>query len=337
MLPSGLDAQFGTPYLRSAGFDTDIGAFIESSSVPSQSGRMPLPVFKDSAVTKGALAVGQTLRLGGFLTTACSAVAPTVTSRVIESNLHVSSELAEQLDRMELSSVNELLDRIAALGVATNYDQVGLKPDLREINSPQVTHHVAVVEAQCGDPSYILRTSYVRIPKPSRPDTRGGEDTIQDLSLESGNGLDSSDNIQDSGLQSSEVLRPPNRKLGEVSDSTTPARPIISDLSQIRQKPEETIHHYWARFLLVMNRIKDRREGDAISIFCSNCMDKGILNAISRRDITRFADLASIVQKYYAMESAWKTEIKFWDNPALNSNPVRIKRAHHSKAPEINT
>ena len=67
---------------------------------------------------------------------------------------------------MELSSVNELLDRIAALGVATDYDQVGLKPDLREINSPQVTHHVAVVEAQCGDSSSILRTSYVRIPDP---------------------------------------------------------------------------------------------------------------------------------------------------------------------------
>ena len=122
---------------------------------------MPPPVFKDGAVTKGALAVGQTLRLGGFLMTAYSAVAPTVTSRVIKSNLHVSSELVEQLDPMELSSVNELLDHIAALGVATDYDQVGLKPDLREINSPQVTHHVAMVETQCGDPSSILRTSYV--------------------------------------------------------------------------------------------------------------------------------------------------------------------------------
>ena len=49
---------------------------------------------------------------------------------------------------MELSSVNELLDRITALGIAPDYDQVGLKPDLREINSTQVTHHVAVVEAQ---------------------------------------------------------------------------------------------------------------------------------------------------------------------------------------------
>ena len=35
LLPLALDAQFGTPYLRSTGFDTDIGAFIESSSVSS--------------------------------------------------------------------------------------------------------------------------------------------------------------------------------------------------------------------------------------------------------------------------------------------------------------
>ena len=107
---------------------------------------MPYPVFKDGTVAKGALAVGQTLRLGGFLMTACSAAAPTMTSRVIESNLHVSSEFTEQLDPMELTSLNELLDRFAALGVATDYDQIGSKPDLREINSPQVTHHVAVVE-----------------------------------------------------------------------------------------------------------------------------------------------------------------------------------------------
>ena len=132
-----LDAQFGTPYPRSAGFDTDIGAFIESSSVPSPSGRMPYPIFKDGTVAKGALAVGQTLRLGGFLMTACSAAAPMMTSRVIKSNLHVSSEFAEQLDPMELSSLNELLDHFATLGVTMDYDQIGPKPDLREINSPR--------------------------------------------------------------------------------------------------------------------------------------------------------------------------------------------------------
>ena len=106
-----------------------------------------------------------------LIMTACSAAAPTMTSRVIESNLHVNSELAEQLDPLELFSLNELLDRIAALGVATDYDQIGPKPDPREINSPQVTHHIAVVEEQSGDSSSILKTSYVRIPDPSMPDS----------------------------------------------------------------------------------------------------------------------------------------------------------------------
>ena len=113
--------------------------------------------------------------------TACSATAPTMTSQVIKSDLHVNSEFAEQLDPMELSSVNELLDRIAALGVATDYDQIGLKTDLREINSPQATHHVVVVEEQCGDSSSMLKTSYVRIPDPSMPDSRGGTDANQIL------------------------------------------------------------------------------------------------------------------------------------------------------------
>ena len=78
--------------------------------------------------------------------TARSAAAPMMTSRVIKNSLHIGSKFAEQMDPMELSSLNELLDRITALGVATDYDQIGPKPDLREINSPQVTHHVAVVE-----------------------------------------------------------------------------------------------------------------------------------------------------------------------------------------------
>ena len=188
---------------------------------------MPRPVFKDGTVAKGALAIGQTLRLGDFLLTACSAAAPTMTSRVIESNLHFSSELAEQLDPMELSSVNELLDRIAALGVSIDYDQIGPKPNLREINSPQVTHHVAVVEEQCGDPSSILRTSYVWIPDPSKPDIRGGEDITQDLNLKSGDGLDSLGSIQESKRPSSETPWPLGLRLGEVSDLTPPTHPNI--------------------------------------------------------------------------------------------------------------
>ena len=86
-----------------------------------------------------------------------------------------------------------------------------------------------------------------------------------------------------------------------------------------------------------MNKVKDYREEDAILFFCNNCMDKGILNAINRREITRFPDLASIVRKYCAMESAWKTEINFWDNPALNTNPVRNKRVHYHNTPGSTT
>ena len=92
-------------------------------------------IVKDDITSEGALAVGQTLRLGGFIMAAPSAVAPMMASRVINHNLHVSSELAEQMDPMELSSLNELLDHIAALGVATNYDRIGLKPDRRDIRS----------------------------------------------------------------------------------------------------------------------------------------------------------------------------------------------------------
>ena len=55
--------------------------------------------------------------------TARSAAAPTMTSRVIENSLHIGSKFTEQMDPMELSSLNELLDRIAALGVATDYDR----------------------------------------------------------------------------------------------------------------------------------------------------------------------------------------------------------------------
>ena len=198
---------------------------------------MPHPIFKDGAIAKGALAVGQTLWLGSFLMTACSAAAPSMTSRAIESNLHISSERAEQLDPMELSSLNELFDRIAALGVATDYDLIGLKPDPREIDSPQVTHHVAVVEEQCGESSSISRTSYVRISDPSKPDTRGGEDVTQALNLKSGSGPDSLDIIQEPKLPNLETPWPLSLRSGEVPDLIPPAHPNIRDLSHIRQEP----------------------------------------------------------------------------------------------------
>ena len=96
---------------------------------------------------------------------------------------------------------------------------------------------------------------------------RGGEDITQDLNLESGDGLDSLDNIQESKFLSSEIPRPLSLRWGEALDLIPPTHPNISDLSQIWQEPTETVHHYWAIFLLVINKVKDCRVKDAISLF----------------------------------------------------------------------
>ena len=236
--------------------------------------------------------------------TARSAAAPTMTSRVIENSLHVGSKFAKQMDPMELSSLKELLDRIAALGVATDYDRIGLKPDQREINSPPVTHQIAVVEEQRIDSSSILRTNYVWIPELSEPDTRLREDMAQAPNLHSDSGPEKLGNIPKPELPCSEAPLPLGLRSGQGLDLNLPTHPDISDLSHIRQEPQETVHHYWARFLLVKDKVKDYRDEDAISAFCNNCTNEGILNAINRRRILHFTDLATIVKKYSAMESA---------------------------------
>ena len=66
MLPSALDAQFGTPYPRSAGFDTDIGAFIESSSVSSPLGLMAPPIIDSDAVQGETFLPEHIFVFGGF-------------------------------------------------------------------------------------------------------------------------------------------------------------------------------------------------------------------------------------------------------------------------------
>lgn len=218
-----------------------------------------------------------------------------MTSWVIKNSLHVGSGFTEQMDPMELSSLNELLDHIATLGVATDYDWIGLKPDQREINSPPVTHQIAVVEEQFSDSSSILRTNYVRIPELFELDTRLREDMAQASNLESDSGPVLLGNVPEPELPSSKTPLPLGLRSGQGLDSNLPTHPHISDLSHIRQEPQETVHHYWARFLLVISKVKDCREEDAISLFCKNCTDKGILNAISHRDIVQFADLAAIV------------------------------------------
>ena len=61
-----LDAQFGTPYPRSAGFDTDIGAFIESSTVSSPLGPMDSSIINHDAVQGETFLPGQIFIFGDF-------------------------------------------------------------------------------------------------------------------------------------------------------------------------------------------------------------------------------------------------------------------------------
>ena len=131
-----------------------------------------------------------------------SALMPMMASRVITHNLRINSELAEQMDSIELSSLNELLDRIAALGVAMDYDRIGLKPDQRDIKSPPATHEIAVVEEPHTDCPSTLRMNYVWIAELLEPNTCSKEDMTRVPDLESGIGLKKLGNTPNSELLS---------------------------------------------------------------------------------------------------------------------------------------
>ena len=117
------------------------------------------------------------------------------------------------MDPAELSSLNKLLDRITAMGVATDYDRIGLKPDRREIESQSITHQIAVVEEQ-NNSSSMLKTNYVRIFKLEESDTCLRNDTPSPLNLESDGGPEKSVDIPEPELLSSEVFQTPDPKSG---------------------------------------------------------------------------------------------------------------------------
>ena len=64
--PLILDPQLRTPYPRSAGFDTDIGAFIESSSMSSPLGLMDPTIIDSDAVQGETFLPGQIFVFDGF-------------------------------------------------------------------------------------------------------------------------------------------------------------------------------------------------------------------------------------------------------------------------------
>ena len=179
-----------------------------------------------------------------------------------------------------------------------------------------------------------MRTNYVRISELTEPDTRPLEDVPRTPNLESDCGPEKLVDISEPELLSSEVSQTLDPRLGQGSDLNPPTHPDISDLTHIRQQSQETVHHFWARFLLVKDKIKDCSDEDAFSLFCKNCTDEGILNAINRRHVSHFANLATIVQKYRAMESAWKTQATSWE-PSVSTKPlVQTKRMHPRRSPD---
>ena len=96
-------------------------------------------------ITSGRnLTSGQVLQLGGFTMGAHMAIEPTASPVIVQHRPCIGPEYCERMDPADVSSLNELLDRIAALGLSTAYDRIELKPDQREINLPLITHLVAV-------------------------------------------------------------------------------------------------------------------------------------------------------------------------------------------------
>ena len=76
----------------------------------------------------------------------------------------------------------------------------------------------------------------------------------------------------------------------------------------IKQLPNETVHHYWARFLLVKNRMAPGCDKEIIKAFQFNCKDEGLLNALARCRIQSFTELSDMVRKYCSMENTWRAQ-----------------------------
>ena len=137
-----------------------------------------------------------------------SAVKPKPVPQTTKNHLRIGLEHSDKMDPADVSSLNELLYRIATLGVAPDYDRIGLKPDQREIRSAPIIHLVAVVEEQAKDNSPpMLRTSYVRISEPCEPDTHLREETRCPPNIEPGDEPENSQDTPDTGLVTSEILK----------------------------------------------------------------------------------------------------------------------------------
>ena len=136
--------------------------------------------------------------------------------------------------------MNELLDRMDALGVTTDYDRVGLKPDQREIKTPPITHQIAVVEERSNS-STILKTNYVRIPDLEGPDILRQKGMPHPPNMESDDEPKKSVDIPEPELRGSVDIQTPDPKSGQGSDFVPPTHLDTEALMSIKQQSQETL------------------------------------------------------------------------------------------------
>ena len=70
----------------------------------------------------------------------------------------------------------------------------------------------------------------------------------------------------------------------------------------MQQLPDESIMHYWARFLSIKDKIPDYLE---IAAFQRGCKDKDVSNSLARRCVQTLPELSDLVSKFCTIEDAW--------------------------------
>ena len=111
------------------------------------------------------------------------AFAPAALPAVIEHHPYVDSGHSDDATSADLSPLNELLDRIAALGLSSPGDPIGSKSGHDEIDPSPITRLVAAVEDGAIETSPLeTETVIVRISEPFEPNMPLSAATLCSLS-----------------------------------------------------------------------------------------------------------------------------------------------------------
>ena len=173
-------------------------------------------VINNNITSGGCLDSGQTLQFGGFTIRAHVVVDGGTPPMAAGHCPRIGPKYSKKLDSADVLSLNELLDRIATLGVSMNYDRIRLKPDEREINHPPITHFVAVVQELATYTFLpILKTKYVQVPESLESDTSPSDGTLRPPDSGSSVGLPEPLCLTGPEPDTSEAILAPNTDVGQ--------------------------------------------------------------------------------------------------------------------------